>query len=134
MKPFPKTILAIAVVLLALTAGAQTNTKKSSSQKSKSKSSTGSTHHAAPVYGKEVQFTLKNLAEGTIPIFAGPKEDMKDILKRKTVGGLSTNKMFLRVNEVVCILKDGKTVSCGVVKPTTTTMEINISGTAITVK
>ena len=69
-----------------------------------------------------------------MPIFAGPKEDMKDLMKRKTVGGLSTNKMFLRVNEVVCIIKGEKTVACGIVKTGTTQMEINSSATAIEVK
>jgi hypothetical protein len=119
--------------MLAFAANAQTSTKKTTTTKTKSKTTT--TKHAAPAaYGKVVQFTLKNLAEGTIPIFAGPKEDLQDIQKRKTVGGLSTNKMSLRANEVVCIVNGKKTVSCGIVKPTTTQMEINISGTAIEVK
>jgi hypothetical protein len=134
MKYLIRIALGFTAMLVMLCADAQTSTKKSTSSKPKSKSTSAPAKHTAPVYGKEVQFTLKNLAEGTVPIFAGPKEDMKDILKRKTVGGLSTNKMFLRVNEVVCILKGEKTVACGVVKSNTTQMEINSSATAIEVK
>ena len=134
MKPINKTIfLTIMVLLMFSNTHAQTTHKKTSTtQKSKPKSTASK---PAPVaYGKEVQFTLKNLAEGTVPIFAGPKEDLKDITKRKTVGGLGTNKMFLRVNEIVCILKGDKTVSCATVKANTTQMEINISANEITVK
>lgn len=134
MKTIAKAIFVTALTFIMLgNAVAQTTAKKTSTTQ-KSKSKTAAKKHAPVAYGKEIIVTLKNLAEGTVPIFAGPKEDMKDILKKKTVGGLGTNTLHLRVNEVVCIMKGDKTVSCAVAKANTTQMEINISATEIVAK
>jgi translation initiation factor IF-2 len=128
-----KTIL---ILLLAVfiwgTTTAQTTTKKKTTTTTKSKTTAKKTAPAA--YGKEIQVTLKNMAEGSVAIFAGPKEDLRETTKRKTVGGLSKNTLYVRVNEVVCIVKGDKTVSCAAIKATTTQLEINSSANQITVK
>lgn len=121
--------------MFAVTAtNAQTTTKKTTSTTQKSTSKTAAKKPVATIYGKEVQVSLKNLSEGSIAIFAGPKEDLQNTMKRKSVGGLSTNTLHVRINEVVCIVNGAKTVSCASVKTGVTQLEINISGTAITAK
>lgn len=108
---------------------AQTTTKKPSASKSKT------TTKAKPtVPGKDVTVTLKNLSEASIQVFAGPKEELKNNLKKKTVGGLSKNTLYLHANEIVCILNGTKTVSCASITGNTTLLEINSSGNVITVK
>ncbi|MBP6732885.1 MAG: hypothetical protein KA149_12540 [Chitinophagales bacterium] len=133
MHTLLKTTLALFFSVILVSGFAQTTTKKSTSTSSKSKTTT-TAKKPATVYGKEVQVTLKNMAEGTVAIFAGPKEDLREVTKRKTVGGLSKNNLFLRVNEVVCIVKGEKTVSCASVKATTTLLEINSSATELIAK
>ena len=129
MKP---KLIFTAVFVCWLAAGfTQTTTKKPSSSKSKSKTAV----KAAPtVIGKDITLTLKNLAEGSIQIFAGPKEELKNNQKRKTLGGLSKNILYLHVNEIVCIMNGDKTVSCATITGASTLLEINSSGTAVTAK
>ncbi|HLP51863.1 MAG TPA: hypothetical protein VK154_13335 [Chitinophagales bacterium] len=135
MKSIFKSILVTVLAVFAVTAiNAQTTTKKTTSTTQKSTSKTAAKKPVATTYGKEVQVSLKNLSEGSIAIFAGPKEDLQNTMKRKSVGGLSTNTLHVRINEVVCIVNGPKTVSCASVKADNTQLEINISGTAITVK
>lgn len=132
MNIIAKTILLALFVLTFLSSYEQTTLKKSNTaQTTKHKTDA---KNPAPVYGKEIQITLKNLAEGTVSVFAGPKEDLKDKTKRKTVGGLGTNTLYVRINEVVCIMNGEKTVSCTAVKATTKLLEINSSALAITEK
>lgn len=119
---------AIVICWLAM-AFAQTTTKKPSSSKSKTTTKTRPT-----VPGKDITITLKNLSEGSVQVFAGPKEELKNNLKKKTVGGLSKNTLYLHVNEIVCILNGGKTVSCATITGSATLLEINNSGNVITVK
>ncbi len=89
---------------------------------------------AAPtVEGKAIKVTLKSLAEADISIFAGKKEDLKTG-QLKNFGGLSTNTLYIKENDVVCIMKDKKPVSCADVKPGTTALEVNSSGNVITKK
>lgn len=133
---FKALLIVVLVAVVALGADAQTTTKKTTTTTTtqKSKAKTPAKKPVPTTYGKEVQVTLKNLSEGSIAIFAGPKEDLQNTMKRKAVGGLSTNTLHVRINEVVCIVNGAKTVSCASVKAENTKLEINISGTAITVK
>jgi hypothetical protein len=132
MSTIAKTILLAAAVFVFQSNYAQTNVKKSNTTQTTEQKTTAK--KPAPVYGKEIQVTLKNLAEGTVSVFAGPKEDLKNKTKRKTVGGLGTNTLYVRINEVVCIMNGQKTVSCTAVKATTKLLEINSSALAITEK
>ena len=88
-----------------------------------------------PAPSKPVTITLKNMSERSIPIYAGSKEGLKNI-KVKTIGGSSKNTLYLKTNDVVCILSsDGKkTVDCKDVILTTTVIEINSSGREISSK
>ena len=135
MKHLTKILLSLALLSFAFhTADAQTTAKKKPTTTSKTKT-TAAPKKAAPVaIGKEVTLTLKNLSEGSIAIFAGPKDELKNTLKKKTVGGLSKNTLYLHVNEVVCILNADKIVSCVAIQGTTTLLEINSSGNVITAK
>ena len=83
--------------------------------------------------GKEINVSLKNNAEADVSIFAGKKEDLKKPAV-KTFGGLSKNTLYIRENDVVCIMKDKKPVSCVDAKPGTTSVEVNSSGNVITKK
>jgi hypothetical protein len=135
MKHLTKILLSLTLLSFAFhTADAQTTAKKKSTATSKSKTTTAPKKTAPVAIGKEVTVTLKNLSEGTIAIFAGPKDELKNTLKKKTVGGLSKNTLYLHVNEVVCILNSDKIVSCVAIQGTTTLLEINSSGNVITAK
>ncbi len=134
MKTFLRIVVSVALVsFVFVNSYAQTTVKKKTTTTTKPKATT--VKKASPtVPGKEVTVILKNLSEGTIAVFAGPKEELKNTLKKKTVGGLSKNTLYVRVNEVVCILNGEKTVSCAVIKESTTLLEINSSGNGITAK
>ena len=136
MKIFLNITLTVTLLAFSFTnCVAQTTNKKQTTKHSvKPKTTTTPKQSSLNAIGKEVTVTLKNLSEGTISIFAGPKEELKNIIKKRTVGGLSTNKLYLRVNEVVCILNGEKTVSCASIKANTTLLEINSSGNGITGK
>ncbi len=81
--------------------------------------------------GKELVLTVKNGCEKSIAVFAGPKEDIRDP-KLNLYGGMSSNKVYVRPNDVVCLMtSDKKPSACTVVKPGMTSVEVNSSGNAI---
>ncbi len=134
MKPLLKIVLSIVLLSFAFTNSyAQTTVKKKTKTTTKPKTTT-TAKRPSPVVGKEVTVTLKNLSEGTIVIFAGPKDELKNLAKKRTAGGLSKNVLYVHVNEVVCILNGEKTVSCVSIQANTTQLEINSSGNGITIK
>jgi hypothetical protein len=122
-------------------APAQTSSTSTNTSTTKSNATTTASKKKKPVKkapagpSKPVTITLKNMAEKQMPIYAGSKEGLKNI-KVKMVGGLSTNTLYVKTNDVVCILSsDGKkTMDCKDVKPSTTVMEINSSGREISSK
>ena len=83
-----------------------------------------------------VAIELKNLGEKNVTIFAGPKTELKNTkAKQKVYGGLSTNTVYVSINEVVCIIDAvGKPTSCADAHQGVTKMTVNQSGTAITGK
>lgn len=88
----------------------------------------------APEGTQEKVVVVKNTSEKSIAIFAGPKEGIRDP-KINTYGGMSTNKVYVYPNDVVCLMTvEKKPVACTVVKTETTSVEINTSGTTITGK
>jgi len=134
MKPLLKIVLSLVLLSFAFTNSyAQTTVKKKTTTTTKPKTTT-TAKKPSPVVGKEVTVTLKNLSEGTIAIFAGPKDELKNLAKKRTVGGLSKNVLYVHVNEVVCILNGEKTVSCVSIQVNTNLLEINSSGNGITAK
>lgn len=135
MKTLSKIFFSLALLSFAFHNGyAQTGTRKKTTTTTKTKTTVVAKKASPVVPGKEVTVTLKNLSEGTIAIFAGPKDELKNLTKKKTVGGLSKNTLYVRVNEVVCILNGEKTVSCASIQANTTALEINSSGNAIVAK
>jgi hypothetical protein len=127
MKKYLRTCIATALLLAAYAGlfaqGAPAKPAKSSTAKK-----------APPtVEGKAITVTLKNLAEADISIFAGKREDLKTG-QLKNFGGLSKNTLYIKENDVVCIMKDKKPVSCADVKPGTTALEVNSSANVITRK
>ena len=83
-----------------------------------------------------VAIELKNLCERNVTIFAGPKTELKNTkAKQKVYGGLSTNTVYVSINEVVCIIDAaGKPTSCADAHQGVTKMTVNQSGTVITGK
>ena len=135
MKTLSKIFFSIALLSFVFhNSYAQTNTKKKTVSHTKSKTTAVAKKASPVVPGKEVTVTLKNLSEGTIAIFAGPKDELKNLTMKKTVGGLSKNTLYVRVNEVVCILNGEKTVSCAAIHANTTLLEINSSGNGVVAK
>lgn len=90
---------------------------------------------AAPAAAnKEVQILLKNSAEKSVAVFAGPKEEIKDP-KLKVVGGLSKNTLFLKENDAVCLMTvDKRPLACTIIKPGITSVEVNVSANGISSK
>lgn len=85
----------------------------------------------APPVGKEVTIVVKNTCEKSVAVFAGPRENIKEP-KLNAYGGLSTNKVYIHENDVVCLMtSDKKPVACTVIKPGMTTVEVNSSGTGV---
>lgn len=121
-------VLTICTLLLSLATQAQTSKSKTST-----KSSTTKKAAPAPVK-KDVTITLKSMCEKNIMVYAGDKAGIRD-LNPKPIGGLSKNTLYLKTYDVVCILKEGnKVAACAEIKPGNTYVEINSSGTVITVK
>ncbi|MFN8285855.1 MAG: hypothetical protein U0V74_03825 [Chitinophagales bacterium] len=85
----------------------------------------------APPVGREVTIVVKNTCEKGVAVFAGPRENIKEP-KLNAYGGLSTNKVYIHENDVVCLMtSDKKPVACTVIKPGMTTVEVNTSGTGV---
>ena len=81
--------------------------------------------------GKAVTITIKNDSELPVNIFAGPREELKNP-RVQPIGGISTDKLYLKENEVICLLStDRKPKACTVIKPGATSAEINSTGTNI---
>lgn len=89
---------------------------------------------AAPVANKPLIITLKNSAEKSVAIFAGPKEEIRDP-RITVVGGSSKNTLYLKENDAVCLMTaDKHPVACTIIKPGATMVEINVSANAISSK
>ena len=89
---------------------------------------------APAVVNKEVQIVLKNAAEKSVAVFAGPKEEIKDP-KLKVVGGLSKNTLYLKENDAVCLMTvDKRPLACTMIKPGITSVEVNVSANGISSK
>jgi hypothetical protein len=83
---------------------------------------------AAEVQAKEVTITLKNDCTRHISVFAGSKKEVFDG-KSQPIGGMSNNTLYIKENDVVCIMTDPKTIqACAIAKPGVTKVEINSSG------
>ncbi len=83
---------------------------------------------------KAVTITLKNNAEKSIAVFAGPKEELKEP-KVLVAGGLSKNTLYLREQDAVCLMTvDKRPMACTVIKPGITMVEVNTSANAISSK
>ncbi len=83
---------------------------------------------------QEKQVTVKNSSERSIAIFAGPKEEIRDP-RLRTYGGLSSNSVYVKPNDVVCLMSgEKKPIACTIIKPETTVVEVNSSATAVTGK
>lgn len=89
---------------------------------------------AANTASKEVTIVLRNGAEKSVAVFAGPKDQLKEP-KITVVGGLSKNNLYLKENDAVCLMTvDKRPVACTIIKPGVTTVEVNASANGITSK
>ena len=123
-------MMLLALLFVCGITNAQTNKSKSPPK------TTGKTAPAkrapAPAPKVEITVTLKNLAETNVAVFAGEKEGIRDP-KLRVLGGRSTNVIYLKTGDVVCIMtEDKKALSCADIKAATTIVEVNSSGTVIT--
>ncbi len=131
MKTSFKILFAFAVLVLATeNSFAQTTKAKTKSSSKKTTSTKAKTVIAPP---RDITITLQNDHEGSVMVFAGHKEDLKNP-KPNAMGGLSKNKLYLKTNDVVCIVVNGKPTACAEVKPTTVTLKINSAATQISEK
>lgn len=88
---------------------------------------------AAPAQ-REKTIIVKNTSEKSIAVFAGPKEGIREP-RLNTYGGLSSNKVYVKPSDVVCLMTDDKKpIACAIVKPETTIVEVNVSATGVTAK
>ena len=85
--------------------------------------------------GKAIAVAIQNLSSKEVIVFAGPKdEESNPAARQKTYAGLSTNTLYVSINEQVCIINNGKTASCITVSPEISKLVINAAGTAISKK
>ena len=123
MKSVIKAMLTAAILLAILNVSAQAGGGKRISKPT-----------GAP--GTSVAMSLKNLSDNKVTIFAGPREELSNPKTRqKAFEGQSTNTVYASVSEVVCILgRDEKPISCVDVMPNAEELEIDNTGTTISVK
>ena len=85
--------------------------------------------------GKAIAVAIQNLSSKEVIVFAGPIDEVsKPEARQKTYAGLSTNTLYVSINEQVCIVNGGKTASCITVSPEISKLVINAVGTAISKK
>ena len=135
MKNEKMITLSVCFILLAgMNAAAQNAEVASNATYTKASAAPETPVAPATVAGKDVVITLKNSSERSIAIFAGPKENIREP-KIFTYGGLSSNKLYLHENEVVCLMTvDKRPSSCTILKPGITSVEVNTSGNSVTGK
>lgn len=127
-------ICALAVTMLLFAGAATAQTAYASSENGVPVLPKNNENPVAPSSNQEKVVLVKNTCEKSIAIFAGPKEGIRDP-KMNSYGGLSTNKVYVMPNDVVCLMNDEKKpVACTIVKPETSTVEVNSSGTSVTAK
>jgi hypothetical protein len=124
MKWFAKCMMAAVVLFAAYGAQAQTmadagNINPGAATEVKAPS---------PVTAKELTVTIKNDCEKHITIFAGSKKEVF-AGKDQMLGGISTNTLYIKEGDVVCIMNDPKTIqACTIAKDGLSKVEINKSG------
>ena len=85
--------------------------------------------------GKAIAVAIQNLSSKEVIVFAGPKDEVsKPEARQKTYAGLSTNTLYVSINEQVCIVNTGKAESCITVSPEISKLVINNAGTSISKK
>lgn len=88
----------------------------------------------AAAANQEKTVVIKNTSEKSIAVFAGPKEGIREP-RLNTYGGLSSNKVYVKPSDVVCLMNDEKKpIACAIIKPETTVVEVNTSATGVTGK
>ena len=127
MKTNMKLILSATLIAFALSAHSQELAMVSGPNSGE----VSKTAPATPAANTELTITLKNTAATNIYVFAGPKEDIRNP-RVQTYGGFSKNTLYLQVNDVVCLMtEDVKPKACTSIKPGTSAIEVNSSGTTI---
>jgi hypothetical protein len=127
-------ICALAITMLLFAGAATAQTAYASSENGVPVLPKNNENPVAPSSNQEKVVLVKNTCEKSIAIFAGPKEGIRDP-KMNSYGGLSTNKVYVMPNDVVCLMNDEKKpVACTIVKPETSSVEVNSSGNGITAK
>ena len=76
----------------------------------------------------ELTIQLVNDCKHNQMVYAGPKKDIFHG-KYQELGGVSTNTIYVKSGDVVCIMKDKTVKACADTKRTTSKIEINESGT-----
>jgi hypothetical protein len=130
MKNRMISILILILFLLANVADGQTTSKKLPAKSKSAKSKSAQAHKVKPA-SVPVTVKLTNKCEKELMIYAGPKSNLRDP-KQRQVGGLSTNMLYLKTGDVVCIMDaKKKPFACVNITKATTRLEINLSGTVI---
>ncbi len=123
MKLFAKCMIVVIGLCAANVASAQIAESSMENRNALAEAST-----TAAIQGKELTITLKNDCEKHLQIFAGSKKQVFDG-KSQTLGGVSSNTLYIREGDVVCIMNDPKTIqACSIAKDGITKIEINKSG------
>jgi len=127
-------ICALAITMLLFAGAATAQTAYASSENGVPVLPKNNENPVAPNTNQEKVVLVKNTCEKSIAIFAGPKEGIRDP-KMNSYGGLSTNKVYVMPNDVVCLMNDEKKpMACTIIKPETSSVEVNSSGNGITAK
>jgi hypothetical protein len=123
MKLFAKCMIVVMGLFAANAASAQIAEASMENHSTLAEAST-----PAAVQGKELTITIKNDCEKHLQIFAGSKKEVFGG-KSQELGGASTNTLYIREGDVVCIMNDPKTIqACSIAKDGVSKIEINKSG------
>lgn len=82
----------------------------------------------AQIEPKDITLSIKNSCGTVINIYAGPKKEVFNG-KSQALGGHSTNALYLKESDMICIMSAPKTIqACTQARAGMTKVEINPSG------
>ena len=80
------------------------------------------------IQAKDITLSIKNSSGYNINLYSGPKKDVFNG-RSQQLGGHSNNSLYLKEGDLVCIMKDPKTIqACTQARAGMTKVEINPSG------
>ena len=123
MKSIMKCVMMAAAICMTASSYAQTSTPNTETPPVKVVEKT-----QIQIEPKDITLSIKNSCGAIINLYAGPKKDVFNGSSQQ-LGGHSTNSLYLKEGDMVCIMKEPKVIqACTQARAGMTKVEINPSG------